>query len=209
MSGITYLQQEPLLVHRSSSARGALAGRIEMIHSALLQQPGKLDLGFVRLNVNWALWWGDLAGSSPPLAFVKEAKVRNNQHLWDQYTPDAHSIQLLTENHLSKANTLEDWDVRSVALGRYLVQANDLEPVVGVVDETSQLSFFPVATRVAQLSAAAPGGEHDEQHGGDADRQPSALGDLDAVSHQERQHDHEESGPDCNDLPSRPLAPSP
>jgi hypothetical protein len=136
--GVTYARKAPLRVHSAQlSSRGQVTvqvederldwrTRLDNLTWMLSRQADKMDLGFIRLSPYWALSWIALGNGNLPLACVDEADVRNNRHLWDQYVPDAHGIQLLTEEHLSRAHTLEDWDVRRLAPDRYLVRAKDL-----------------------------------------------------------------------------------
>ncbi|HST85852.1 MAG TPA: hypothetical protein VLL08_29210 [Kineosporiaceae bacterium] len=136
--GVTYARKAPLRVHSAQlSSRGQVTvqvedeqldwrTRLDNLTWMLSRQADKMDLGFIRLSPYWALSWIALGNGNQPLACVDEADVRNNRQLWDRYIPDAHGIQLLTADHLSRAHTLADWDVRSLAPDRYLVRAKDL-----------------------------------------------------------------------------------
>lgn len=136
--GVTYARQSPLRVHSAQlSSRGQVTVQIEdedldwrtrldNLTRMLTRQPGQVDLAFIRLCPYWALSWIALGNGNLALACVDEADVRNNRHLWDRYVPDAHGIQLLTEDHLSRAGDLDDWDIRSLGPDRYLVRAKDL-----------------------------------------------------------------------------------
>jgi hypothetical protein len=140
--GVTYARESPLRVHSAQlSSRGQVTVQIEdeelgwrtrldNLTRMLTRQPDKVDLAFIRLCPYWALSWIALGNGNLPLACVDEADVRNNRHLWDRYVPDAHGVQLLTEEHLAKVGSLDDWDVRLLSrdLGpdRYLVRAKDL-----------------------------------------------------------------------------------
>jgi hypothetical protein len=138
--GVTYARKSPLRVHSAQlSSRGQVTvqvedeqldwrSRLDNLTWMLTRQADKVDLGFIRLSPYWALSWIALGTGNQPLACVDEADVRNNRHLWDRYIPDAHGIQLLTEEHLSRAGNLDDWDVRPLGPGRYLVRARDLTP---------------------------------------------------------------------------------
>jgi hypothetical protein len=136
--GVTYAQESPLRVNAARlSSRGQVTvqvedeesgwrARLEHLTGMLSSQPDRVDLAFIRLSPYWALSWIALGSGNVPLACVEEVDVRNNRHLWDRYIPDAHGVQLLTEEHLSRAGSLEDWDVQPMAANRYLVQAKDL-----------------------------------------------------------------------------------
>ena len=50
------------------------------------------------------------------------------RHLMSSRVFDAYGIQLLTDTHLAHAHDLSRWDVQTVAPGRHLVQARDLDP---------------------------------------------------------------------------------
>jgi hypothetical protein len=138
--GVTYARQSPLRVHSAQlSSRGQVTvqvedeehdwrTRLDNLSRMLTRQPDKMDLAFIRLSPYWALSWIALGNGNLPLACVDEADVRNNRHLWATYIPDAHGLQLLTDAHLSRAGSLDDWDVRLVGPDRYLVRAKDLWP---------------------------------------------------------------------------------
>ena len=49
-----------------------------------------------------------------------------NRHLWSSFVPDAFGIQLLTSEHLRRANDLTDWTVEEVAPDRWIVRSRDL-----------------------------------------------------------------------------------
>lgn len=152
-AGVTCVRKSPLLVRRVQlSAWGQLTcqleapdqtwhARLDELRAHLVKHADRLDLAVIRLSANWAVDWTDLAGSTPPLPYVSEGQVRNNRQLWDQHTPDAYGLQVLTEQHLARVDNLDGWEVSAVAPGRFLVQARDLaawyagtEPEPGVLD---------------------------------------------------------------------------
>lgn len=136
--GVTYARTSPLRVHSAQlSSRGQVTVQVEdeeldwrtrlgNLTRMLTRQPEKIDLAFIRLSPYWALSWIALGNGNLPLACVDEADVRNNRHLWHRYIPDAHGVQLLTEEHLCRAGALDDWDIRLLGPDRYLVRAKDL-----------------------------------------------------------------------------------
>ncbi len=136
--GVTYARKSPLRVRTAQlSSRGQVTVQVEDellnwrirlddLTWMLRRQPDQVDLGFIRLSPYWALSWIALANGNVPLACVDEADVRSNRHLWDRFIPDVHGIQLLTEEHLSRAHSLDDWDVLTLTPTRYLVRAKDL-----------------------------------------------------------------------------------
>ena len=136
--GVTYARSSPLAVRSAQlSSRGQVTvqiedeqldwqARLDKLTRMLTRQPTKIDLAFIRLSPYWALSWIALGNGSLPLACIDEVDVRNNRHLWNRYIPDAHGIQVLTEEHLSRTRALDDWDVRLLGPDRYLVRAKDL-----------------------------------------------------------------------------------
>ncbi len=54
--------------------------------------------------------------------------IRYNRHLLSHYTPDAHGIQILTNQHLERAHDLSTWTTTEIGPDRYLVEAPDLAP---------------------------------------------------------------------------------
>lgn len=65
---------------------------------------------------------------------VTKSYWRQNRHLWSQYVPDAYGAQILTRDHLTKAQDLSGWQVERVGPDRFLVRARDLEPWVAAPD---------------------------------------------------------------------------
>ena len=56
---------------------------------------------------------------------LHESDIRYNRHLLSRYTPDAHGIQILSDQHLTRARDLSSWNIRELGHGRYLVEAED------------------------------------------------------------------------------------
>jgi hypothetical protein len=99
----------------------------DRIRQALLIGAEQLRLGFVAPVDTWAYVWPDRDKALPPLPTVPAAALRLNNPLWRQYVPDAHALQLLTDEHLRHVADLSRWNVRQVAPGRHLVEAGNLD----------------------------------------------------------------------------------
>jgi hypothetical protein len=139
-TGVSYVQSSPPVLRRTDLGDWGLAtcqvsddrtdwrSRLEDLRAPLLRFPDRLDLAFVRAGRYWVRSWVDLMSAVPGLPHVTEPDVRLNRRLLDSYVPDAHGLQVLTDEHMSRLGPLPDWDVQPLAGGRHLVQARDLEP---------------------------------------------------------------------------------
>jgi hypothetical protein len=83
-------------------------------------------LGFVSAVPVWAYGWDAREKAGPPLPTVPGHALRANSPLWTRYVPDAHGLQLLTDEHLRHVADLSGWTVTPVAPGRHLVEAANL-----------------------------------------------------------------------------------
>lgn len=101
--------------------------RLAKVQQALLRDPARLDLAFIRWRSGGAPSWTSLAGVKPPFPHVTETDLRYNRHLWAHYTPDAHGIQILTQSHVENAADLSGWQVTELPGRRYLVEAKHLD----------------------------------------------------------------------------------
>lgn len=106
--------------------------RVDAVHEALTTGPTQyLDLAFIRSSPSYTRAWTqiDIRQKRDPrqkLPDLHERNVRYNRHLLSRYTPDAHGIQILTDQHLGRARDLSSWNIREVGHGRFLVEAEDL-----------------------------------------------------------------------------------
>jgi hypothetical protein len=142
-AGVSFIRRNPLHVrHAALSWSGQVAvqtegqhldwsTKVEALVEVLRWHPDKLDLAFIRLTRNWARSWMDLANGFTKLPHVSEGDVRSRRDLWQEYIPDAHGVQVLTDAHLARANNLDAWHVQALTPTRYLVQAKDLQPWYG------------------------------------------------------------------------------
>jgi hypothetical protein len=142
-ASVGYVRRTPLQVRRAQlSWAGQMvtqiedpqldwSAKIDALTQTLRWHPDRLDLAFIRLTRAWASSWIDLARGFTKLPHVSEGHVRMRRDLWSQYSPDAHGVQILTDDHLARANNLDSWHVQLVAPARYLVQAKDLQPWYG------------------------------------------------------------------------------
>ncbi len=106
--------------------------RLQAVQEALTTSPTEhLDLAFIRPAPKHAHSWQqiDIRQKRDPrqkLPDLHESDIRYNRHLLSRYTPDAHGIQILTDQHLALARDLSSWKIRDLSHGRYLVEAEDL-----------------------------------------------------------------------------------
>jgi hypothetical protein len=92
-----------------------------------------VDLGFIKYSGAYANWLS-LSVARPLIPHIEAYVLRYNRHLYTEYTPDAHGIQVLTDAHLAGAHDLSDWLMEPLGNGRNLVQAPDLEPWYATID---------------------------------------------------------------------------
>jgi hypothetical protein len=108
--------------------------RLEALQQAFETLPSQyLDLAFIRPAPKQAHSWQqiDIRQKRDPhqkLPDLHESDIRYNRHLLSQYAPDAHGIQILTDQHLSRARDLSSWNIRDLSHDRYLVEAQDFAP---------------------------------------------------------------------------------
>lgn len=108
--------------------------RLEAVQDALNTLPFQdLDLAFIRPAPKLTDSWQqiDIRQKREPrqkLPGLHESDIRYNRHLLSRYTPDAHGIQILTDQHLALARDLSGWNIQELGHGRYLVEATDLTP---------------------------------------------------------------------------------
>jgi hypothetical protein len=100
---------------------------LDRIREALLIGAGQMRLGFVAAVDDWAITWPDRKRALPALPTISADALRLNTPLWRQYVPDAHALQLLTDEHLRHVHDLSRWNVTQVAPGRHLVEATNLD----------------------------------------------------------------------------------
>jgi hypothetical protein len=115
-------------------------------------------VGFVAMISGWAHLWDSRRYAQPPLPTMKAGHLRRQPELWDDYVPDAHVLQLLTQRHLDLVADLSAWRVTEVIPGRFLVAATDPGPWLrdGGPDEIT------VARARANFGRAIIGGEDPE-----------------------------------------------
>jgi len=162
MAGVTYLRSQP---RRIASAQLSFEGqacfevlddtlpwqaRFKQLGRPMVALPDDTDLAFVRYSNAYTISWNVLQTAVPRLPYVRESQVRYNRHLLSQYTPDAHGVQVLTDDHLAHAADLSDWSITPLSSGRHLVHAKDLEPWYAQVEpdadtlEKARADFGPM-----------------------------------------------------------------
>lgn len=100
---------------------------VHQLRSTLVGLPEFTNHAFIRSAPRGALSIMDV-DRVVPLPGLREYHVRSARHLLHEYVPDAHGLQLLRESHLRRASDLSRWSVSDVGHGRFLVEAQDLEP---------------------------------------------------------------------------------
>lgn len=103
-----------------------LSALVDRVRQALVTGAGRSRLGFVAAVPVWAYGWDARDKARPPLPTVPGYALRANSSLWTRYVPDAHGLQLLTDEHLRHVADLSGWTVTQVAAGRHLVEAANL-----------------------------------------------------------------------------------
>ena len=103
---------------------------VDLLRQALLHTAPHLDLAFIRHSLQSRMYgWHDLQIADPPFPYCSDhLKLQANPRLHARYTPDAHGIQVLTDQHLDQAHDLSSWTITALGRGRHLVEAHDLTP---------------------------------------------------------------------------------
>lgn len=101
--------------------------RIQALIDAVTPHAALLDQAFIRPARTTPPGWLVIGGAQP-LPDLEEHHLHENRHLLDRYVPDAHGIQILTSDHLTRAHDLSDWDITDLGHDRHLVTAADLTP---------------------------------------------------------------------------------
>jgi hypothetical protein len=135
---ITRAQQQPGQVARASfqpdgytiyqvyDAAVPVLALVDRVRRALLIGTERMRLGFVAPVPVWAYGWIEREKARPPLPTVPGSALRANSPLWTRYVPDAHGMQVLTDEHLRHAADLSTWTVTQLGPGRHLVEAANL-----------------------------------------------------------------------------------
>ncbi len=100
---------------------------VGLLRDALTALPADLNQGFVRPTVRQALSV-QMLDATVKLPGIREHHVRYNKHLLDRFIPDVHGIQVLRDEHLATLSDTRGWNITELTTGRYLVEAEDLEP---------------------------------------------------------------------------------
>jgi hypothetical protein len=99
---------------------------VDRMRRALLIGTDRMRLGFVAPVPVWAHGWDEREKARPPLPTVPGYALRANSSRWTRYVPDAHGMQVLTDEHLRHVADLSTWTVTQVVPGRHLVEAANL-----------------------------------------------------------------------------------
>lgn len=107
-----------------SAWRGSYPGlsqieRVERLCELLVEAAPDLEVG----GINFLF-----TRSSGLFTTVPDVPWDGVPQLWSTYLPDAYAVQVVTDEHLAKAHDLSAWHVETVAPGRHLVRAKDLQP---------------------------------------------------------------------------------
>jgi hypothetical protein len=100
--------------------------RTNRVREVLVANSALTRLAFVAMTTVWAYSWTARGKALPDLPTVSVPAIRRNRALWGRYVPDAHGIQILTDEHLEEVSDLSTWNVTPLNHGRYLVEATDL-----------------------------------------------------------------------------------
>jgi hypothetical protein len=104
--------------------------RQHALRQALIDHAPHLDFATIRRTAtawtaNDALkFWLSL----PPYHHTHNGYYASRRDLDTTQVPDAAGIQLLTDHHLANAHDLSNWNITTVAPGKHLVEAPDLDP---------------------------------------------------------------------------------
>jgi len=100
---------------------------IASLTGALTTEPASMRHGFIRFGLSSTVS-GSQIYHAQALEGIREPDYRYNMHLYDDYLPDAHGVQVVQTAHLNSAADLSGWNITDLGHGRHLVQAPDLEP---------------------------------------------------------------------------------
>jgi len=103
------------------------SSRIDDLRRALTALPDLTDVAFIRPARRLTTSWISIS-SKQDLDALGETDLRYNRHLLIDYLPDAHGIQVVRDEHLTRAHDLSNWIVSDLGHGRHLIEATDLEP---------------------------------------------------------------------------------
>lgn len=107
--------------------RTAWREELASARAALERAAPQLDVGFVRRTSAYTRW-GDVHLSPPAWPSGEDrAGYLFESRWWARRVPDAHGLQLLTAEHLDRAENLGAWEITQVG-DRFLVAAPDPEP---------------------------------------------------------------------------------
>lgn len=101
--------------------------QVDLLRQAILSDPDSTRLAFLAPMPQAAAGWNSRDRALPALPPGAADSLRDNSALWARFVPDAHCMQLLTEEHLDRVSDLADWEVTEVGVRRFLVTARNLE----------------------------------------------------------------------------------
>lgn len=127
-------RQEVRAVHITSPGQVTLSSRaasvgwreiVDELRATLISGP----LQQVSVAMVSHLSWSDyLMTQSPATAFFARHAYNRNPDRWQEFTLDPCGIQILTDQHLARANDLTAWDTTRLDERHYLLEAKDLHP---------------------------------------------------------------------------------
>ncbi|MFD0635856.1 hypothetical protein [Catenulispora yoronensis] len=101
--------------------------QVERARAAIIAEAAQAHFAFVAPTPHQAYAWDARSRALPPLRpEVTAAALRGHAELWSRLVPDAHGIQLLTQEHMGLVSDLSQWTVIEVTPGRFVVEAPDL-----------------------------------------------------------------------------------
>ncbi|WP_277441775.1 hypothetical protein [Streptomyces sp. SPB162] len=114
-------------MYQTHDASAPLAAQADRARVAILAEAEYAHYAFVAPTPRQAYLWDARGRALPPLREeIPAYALRMHADLWNRFVPDAHCMQLLTDEHLAQVSDLSRWNVTHVTAGRTLVEAPDL-----------------------------------------------------------------------------------
>lgn len=117
-------------VYQVCDPAASQAAQVDRARAAILAEAAQASFAFVAPTPHQVYSWDDRDRALPPMQplwpEIGAAVLRVHANLWSRLVPDAHGIQLLTQEHMSLVSDLSQWSVTEVTPGRFLVEAADL-----------------------------------------------------------------------------------
>lgn len=114
-----------------SSWRGSYPGlseleRVERLTELLVEFAPDLELGAIRVCSTFDIGGGKFSQMYPLAPLLIGDPWGTTPQLWSAYVPDAHGVQVVNDEQLSKAHDLSEWHIETITPGHHLLTAADL-----------------------------------------------------------------------------------